>query len=528
MVAFTYFISHILERFGIPDAYEEALNFLLRYPYKGSLKSIEQALKHFNVDSSLIWVTPEKFPLLDQLPTPFIVQVKEGDYKFLLVKKIMGSQVYCYSQDQKYEKYDLEHFLSRFTGNVLIPHKPSRKGYFRTPAYHTMRLNRFISVLLGLFLLVFSMFIFYESPLTSLLFLIKIFGLGLSLFLLFSEYFLDNAFFSSTCHMLGSSCANILKKTKKSSFFSFSWAEMGCIYFLAGIVLILLEFRNTRELPPLLAFLNAPALAFVPYSLYFQKIVSKSWCPFCLITLLIFVGEFFILINLGFEKSLPETDLIILFIIAGLISFLFIQRIRMGLENALKIRGLLLSIGAVKYDPKVIDQLKSNPDPVLVPEDIGFKIFGNSNRAKKHICIVLSPFCPPCRIAYSHLDKLLLESREDEIEVRIVLFTDSVDKKETKTYDVCQKMASYFLQVNGDQHKFRKILTHWYVREKSIYKFIDFTNPITNFVFAKADQLLLAQRNWLDSVKILHTPSIIVDGIILPKGYSVEDIEFLL
>ena len=89
-------------------------------------------------------------------------------------------------------------------------------------------------------------------------------------------------------------------------------------------------------------------------------------------------------------------------------------------------------------------------------------------------------------------------------------------------------MASYFLQVNGDQHKFRKILTHWYVREKSIYKFIDFTNPITNFVFAKADQLLLAQRNWLDSVKILHTPSIIVDGIILPKGYSVEDIEFLL
>lgn len=521
-------VFRILRDFGLPHSSDEVLKFLLKHPYKGSLKSIEQALKHFNIDCSLIKVTPEKHQLLQEFPTPFIAHIKEHENKLVLVKSFKNSNVTCYSGNDKMEKYNLEDFFLKLSGNILVPFRPKdiyRKKNFDHLKKSITKLSIFLFLLCYL---IYSVFIFSNSPLISFLFLLKLIGFLLSLFLLHSEYNQDNTFIASTCQMIGGNCLEILKKTNNSSFFIFSWAELGCIYFMTGSFLIFLGYPAYKNIFYFLIFLNIPALCFIPYSFYYQRFVLNSWCYFCLSVLLIFVLEFLVIFSLRTSQIIPSISSFIAFFIILILSYLFIQTIRIGFKNNKINNNLLLDIGNSKYNPELVNKIIFNLNHISLPERISFKIFGNSDSPKNRIFVVLSPFCPPCRKAYRELERLMLDSRKEDIEVNIVFAVDTTAEKSSKSYNVCQEIASYFLQTIGEEYQFREILRHWFIKEKAISDYPDIHKSYSKTILEEADQILTNQRKWIKSNYINYTPAIIFNNYLLPRGYSVEDIEFML
>ena len=163
-----------------------------------------------------------------------------------------------------------------------------------------------------------------------------------------------------------------------------------------------------------------------------------------------------------------------------------------------------------------------------MPDAVGLKIFGESDFPQKRIFIVLSAFCPPCKKAYYKLDKLMLDSRKEDIEVNIVFSVDPIKEKGSKSYKVCQEIASYFLQTTGEKDQFKEILKHWFVKEKPISDYPDICKSYSEAILEEVAQILSNQRKWVKSNNINYTPAIILDGYLLPKGYSMEDIEFML
>jgi len=181
----------------------------------------------------------------------------------------------------------------------------------------------------------------------------------------------------------------------------------------------------------------------------------------------------------------------------------------------------------IKYNPEIISNLKSNSFPVQVNQEAAIQIFASNNDARDHLLIVLNPFCPPCKKAFRDLEKLMVEARRDDLQVRIMFSVDTEKEENTDKLKVCQYAVHTYLHSNNKQSDMRSFLQKWYLDEDRSVS--GFDGPeIPDSDLDDVNRVLLSQRAWIVSHKINFTPTIILNNIILPKGYSVEDVTYLL
>jgi len=145
-----------------------------------------------------------------------------------------------------------------------------------------------------------------------------------------------------------------------------SWSELGFSYFLVGTFFLM--FNGIGGIyNKILMLLSIVNLLYIPYSLYFQFVKIKKWCPLCLVVqvVLFFEGLLSILSLVPTYKYLPNLIIGNVISLIIIISSFFIPLILWGfasplIKKAKEASVAINSLNRIKNDPLIFNALLEN------------------------------------------------------------------------------------------------------------------------------------------------------------------------
>ncbi|HEX3385715.1 MAG TPA: hypothetical protein VHS53_11025, partial [Mucilaginibacter sp.] len=130
------------------------------------------------------------------------------------------------------------------------------------------------------------------------------------------------------------------------------------------------------------------------------------------------------------------------------------------------------------------------------------------------------PYCQPCAKTHNLLDQLLDEN--SNLQARIVFTALNIDNDEI-TSVARHMMALYELP---DKSIVKKAMNDWYNGKHKKYEIWAKQYPIElkEANFLKLDK----QKTWCDTVEIKGTPTVLVNGHVLPPVYQLPDLKYMM
>lgn len=292
---------------------------------------------------------------------------------------------------------------------------------------------------------------------------------------------------------------------------------LGFSYFFGSLGLLLVNGLSYSSLA-FVSYLSFLALPAVLISLYYQAVVIRQWCRFCLIVQAVLVAEVLTAFMGGFYTAPISIASIPLLALLFVLPILGWKLVRPLLDKEKEVNIYKRGLRKIKQNPDVLHGLLSRTRKISTPTD-GLGIFLPSPDAKYNIIKVCNPYCGPCAEAHPILEELVAAGR---INLQI-LFTARVGEEGT-----CRPVR-HFLAIDekGDKERTQQALDKWYNAEEKEYDSFAERYPM-NGELLKQDEKIAAMRNWCDAEKITHTPTLFINGHELPKEYSVADLKEVL
>jgi protein-disulfide isomerase len=272
---------------------------------------------------------------------------------------------------------------------------------------------------------------------------------------------------------------------------------------------------------------NLLALPYIIFSLYYQGVVAKEWCLFCLsVQALLLLGG----INVIANGLLDFTNLTNFTNFQTVATALLLYLLPVALWYSIK--PVILKLQTAKYTKRQYFRLKfnvevfetllrkqKNIDPASV-EGLGIDI-GNP-KATHTIIKVCNPYCGPCAKAHPKIEKLLEEN--PNLKAKII-FTATADEKDYRNAPVKHLLA---IAAKNDAQLTKQALDDWYLADKKDYdvfaaKYKTQTPPLEG-----QEKAIAAMDKWFKENKILFTPTIFIDGQQMPDAYNIEDLNYFL
>ncbi|MNV74903.1 hypothetical protein D3C71_1681570 [compost metagenome] len=144
-------------------------------------------------------------------------------------------------------------------------------------------------------------------------------------------------------------------------------------------------------------------------------------------------------------------------------------------------------------------------------------VIGNPN-AEHEIIKVCNPYCGPCAKAHSDLEAILNENFN--VKLRII-FTASDDDKDIKVHPVRHLLA---IEATGNENLVKKALDDWYLSPTKDYESFS-KKYLMNGELKTQGEKVRAMNKWCKDMKILFTPTIYVNGHLLPQNYNVDELK---
>lgn len=521
-------VSNLLRILKVKHTLRYVTDSVLSHSDHSSLLSISDTLEKYKIDSLAIRIDAKK---LVEMPTPFIAQVKDHKQElFWIVEQISKQEVTYRNDENKKLNCSVEKFLELWTGIVLLVEvtNDSKEEGIQEKIVNK-RLQNFLIGSSTAFFLFWAVIRFLNSEISatndlfgySLFYvLLKMTGLGVGVFLLWYEVDKFNPTLQKLCSgvskkincnaVLNSKYATLLNGRISLSLLSFSYF-FGTLFFLIGNGFTISDFAIT-------SYLSLFASLMVLISVYYQAIVIKQWCKFCIMIQAILVLEV-LLISFSklYEMPLELSSLPLLF------SFVLIPIVLWNpLKNLLKKEKEVLEVkrgfSRIKHKKVVFQSLLEQSKKLEnIPKRLGI-IFKNTN-AKYHIIKVCNPYCGPCAEAHPVLEKL---HQSGKISLQILFMAKDLE-------DFTGKPVAHFLAIDskGDQEQTQKVLADWYSSDLKDYPQFAKRYPI-NGALEKQEDKIKAMRRWCEAVPVQFTPTLFVNGYELPNEYSVADLKEVL
>lgn len=497
---------------------------ILSHPDHPSLLAISDTLNKYNIENLAVKVDYDK---LLELPLPCIVQFTDGGGTFQILTRLSEDNAAFINDANRTVELSRNEFLDRWTGICLLA---STTEDSKEPGIEKRLKDKCVKSFLtwgtAVFLLIAMTPIIINSPLFGSDFpnpflgayvLIKLMGLAIGAMLLWYEVDRYNPTLQNFCSGGGKTDCNAVLGSKYAKMLNgrLSIALLAFAYFSGTLSYLMITGFSAGSLPPLalLSFATFPAIL---ASAYYQGIVIKQWCRFCIVVQGVLVLEIICSIFGGFYgmaitwETLPLLTALLLFPVAAwkwLTPLLENKK-----ETALYRRGLK----KIKNNPHVLNGLLAKSRKLgASTEGLGISI--NGNGAKYSIIKVCNPYCGPCAQAHPFLEELVEMGRID----LQILFTAHADDNDIKRRPVGHFLA---LDAQGDKNRLRQALDDWYHTENVDYTSFANKYPL-DWDLQAQDAKIMAMRQWCDAEKITHTPTIFINGHELPQEYSVEDLK---
>ncbi len=282
-------LTNLIRYKNIPVTELTIRETLLNHPSFPSIESLKDALLEWNIYSLPVFL---KVNDLDEVDFPVIAHIKDGGDKFVLVTKIESDIIYFLDPSNGWQKLSINDFKKIWAGAMLLIASDNNSG--DTNYKKNKRKQRIINAKLP-FLLIIGCSLIFSSfalvlPTSSLsiswlsLLIIKIIGSTLSIFLIINEAGEINTLLLKICSINNTiNCKSVLQSKSSRLFGWINLSEIGAFYFIGGFLTLVLSAisNNITVILTFLAIINLFALPYTFYSIWYQGIIIKKWCPLC-------------------------------------------------------------------------------------------------------------------------------------------------------------------------------------------------------------------------------------------------------
>jgi uncharacterized membrane protein len=496
--------------------------FLLAHPHYPSLKSICDALNKWKIENYPLSLELEEIKALEM---PFIAHLKISGGQFVFVEGIKSNQVTFYTSEGKAINEDFEKFSEKLSGAVVVMEAGKNLG---EKEYRQIRQNEILNKsllplsLITLFILaVFNFISGSGGAFSSLQFIFwgllatKILGLTASVFLILHELKVHTPLADKICGFSSKTdCDTVLSSNASKLFGWINWADAGLIFF-SGSLFYLLGAPGNNSLW-ILAIISILSLPYPIFSIYYQSVKLKKWCPFCLIVQLVLILEFILLIptfkSIAFS-GIDFLQLIVSFSIPAAIWFIFKAYYNKSGEQSKDHYSFL----QFKRNPEIFLHLLQSKGYTEFLENENSLVLGNPN-AKLTVTAFLSLYCNPCAGAFNKLKKLLDDCPEVKVNAVFSVYDDEESKKLIN--------ALYSTYNNKYNEQTMDFLYKWYSMPKQNRKSM-YENGLNEDV-GLSKQVGEKNKALFEHFKVAGTPTIYVNGYKFPNQYEYSDMEYYI
>jgi uncharacterized membrane protein len=492
-----------------------------------SLLCLSETFSRYHINNKAFEIKPEN---LDQLKPPYIAYIKVPNVgkDFVLVTGIGGNNVSYLHKDKKPRSFLKEDFLRRYQNIVWIAEPDEQSGekdfdkkLRRQKAEVT---KRSVWIASGVFLLVAAIIVNLTGTnvfaFTSLA-ILKLVGTTAAVLLIVYENNKENVFVKDICRAGKQINCGAILNSKAARIMGISWAEIGLFYFTSTTLLLLLPNIAFAEKMAGLAFLNVFAVPYTLFSIGYQGLVAKQWCPLCLTVQAALLGELIWSI-ISHALKIPSVSIGVIFLlILGIVTLTW-YGIKPLIRRANDANFYESAYKRLQYNPEVFNGLlQQQPKAPDGWQQIGITL--GDPVARITIIKVCNPYCKPCAKAHPHLDEIIKYS--DGVKLKII-FNAKNDARNSSTIVAKHLMG---IAAEGDPRRTQRALDDWYLAEKKDYeafaeRYPSAPAPIEEAAGAKIE----AMSKWCEEAEITFTPTIFVNGHRLPEGYGAEELKKLL
>lgn len=488
------------------SAYAEKL--YEEHPHKYNLYGLSKMLEVYGIANAGVRINDKN---IQSLETPFIAHIGND---FVVVNKVTNKQVSYHWRDKEINVTE-DQFKNLWSGVVLIAETDENSiepDYLQHRKLHLLNLCQ--NILLVAIPLIALLWIYSKQEFhiaNAFLFLLYAIGALTSLLLVQKQIYAHGQYADKICSLFKQKdCNNVLESEAAKIFGWLSWSEIGLGYFLSNLLLMTVW----PELISYLILINFLVLPYTIWSAWYQYKVVKQWCMLCLVVqgilwlvvLVSYIGE---LIQLP-DFNMPDICKV------GMVYIfptLFINKVSSGLAIQRKTTHIKQELNSLKTTEEVFNALlKKQPYHPIGVTDSSI-LFGNPD-ASLRISILTNPHCEPCAKMHTRVEKLL-QKAGDKLCIQYIFSAFNDDLLKSNRFLI----AAY---QNESREKVEEIYHRWYEKEK--YHADSYLESLGYDITSEAVTEELKQHNeWKETNKLSATPTILVNGYLLPEHYQIED-----
>lgn len=512
-----------------------------QHPDYPSLLSISDVLNSYGIENIGIKFKPEK---ISELPRPFITQItgkRTGILFFTIVKEIGDNFVEYYdSEKHGWNKISKEEFWDNGTEIALLieaDNKAGEKDYSKNRKIEKQKSfqNSVIVMSIPVITLIAGFLAIIQYGAIAILpfvfTILNLIGAITTSLLLWYELDQHNPLLQQICSAGKKIDCGAVLHSKASKIGGISFSAIGFTYF-TGMLLFLLFSGITN--PGALfasAWINAAAVPYVFFSVYYQWRIVKQWCLLCLCvgsTLVLqlattIFGHWHSLLSLTSVSPYLVTSVLIAFIVPFVISILLVPSLQRAKEGAQHFTDLQ----KLKHNKQVFEALLQRQKKIADAPD-GLGIYIGDNNATFKLIKVCNPYCGPCSRAHTPIEDLLHNNPDVQLQL---IFTAS-----NKESDIGGPPVKHLLAIaeKHEENILKQALDDWYLAETKNYPEFATKYPM-NGELKKQDAKLDTMKEWCNKTNVEFTPTFFISmphengtsGYFqLPKGYSVKDLKY--
>lgn len=487
------------------------------HPNKNNMLGLKQVLDVYGIETEGVKYDDK---LLAELVFPCILHISGG----FVVGKDLENDTITYIYEGTEVQKGIEEFCHIWTGYALLPTDSFSAAI--EPNYASNRKAE-ITTLIGKTLLwVLPLFfwgmIFFRTLQNISLYscidtILEWIGLLLCYFLIEKQLFKKSSYGDKVCSAFHLNNCNDVLFSDKSKLAVFSWSEIGFGYFAARLICRIV----IPEAQLALALIGWITMLYGIWSLWQQLKVLHNFCLLCTLVQVV-VWIIGVVDTCAITHGVYDySSLVIDFILAGniIITSILSTHMTASYYNSEKERmDAVWKLNTFKADEDVFLTKLHKQEHYETSEEDSRIIFGNKD-SKMRITILSNPHCNPCAKMHKRVESLL-KDHGDKLCVQYIFTSFNEELEESNRFLI----ASYLQQ---DTQTAQTVFQQWFDGEKDNAK--DYISTITLDLFIKETEMEMKRhRQWRNRAGITATPTILVNGYLLPDGYEIEDLPFLI
>lgn len=317
------------------------------------------------------------------------------------------------------------------------------------------------------------------------------------------------------CTLLHQTNCNTILSGDKAYLGEFSWSEIGLGFFIANTILLSLFPLSIS----VTALVNWAAMFFAIWSIYYQWRVIQSWCMLCIMAqILIWTSGILVIYFYQLSPLTFNWSGFIITIVAHILCIIFVHNYAVKVKALNDSYQITQKYRALKSNRLVAKTLIENE--TFFPTNINdSKILFGNRHADLLITLLSNPHCYPCAEMHKKIENILEVYRENVcIQYIFLSFRRDLDNS-------CRYLISKYDPMHLSSTF--QFYSNWYKFERNnSQKIIQ-----QNLEYIRQDYVEKEWKkhcNWCRKTQLSSTPTILINGHVLPKVYDLEDIPILL